>query len=314
MGVWSALFSGKQSNKLEDYEMVFVKWDPDGKEYGPYTLDYLITNSWSGPPVIGRFEGQNRWRNYSYFLEMFDHIAASEEQVKCLDSYGVSVNKSFLLFRDADAMIKIEENKICDARAAARKEKEGHPATKAALKKLDSLGIIYREGVTRAEAKALVDEYETTQELQALVGRLGKYGIRISEGAASISEDRDPENDMARIEQIENFVDLLDQLKELGATCPLPETLDINDLPDLSDRIGTAIFEAEDAESQLQGREFLAGDEWYKLIGRLPQKQLNALKDEIFRTALSESWDFEQNILKCIATHLPDVTLKIIED
>ena len=91
MGLFSSLFSQKGSTKPEDYEPLFVRWDRDGKEYGPMQFADSLLRDWSGPPKWGRFEGESRWRDYSHFLKILDRLDASQEQIAFLEAQGIEI-------------------------------------------------------------------------------------------------------------------------------------------------------------------------------------------------------------------------------
>ena len=84
-------------------------------------------------------------------------------------------------------------------------------------------------------------------------------------------------------------------------------------MAEFNHKIQSAIDDGDDAEGQIEDREFLVGFDEYRLVGKLPKKQLNAAIRNVVENALRGKWDFERDILGCVKTYLPNVRLKTIE-
>lgn len=313
MGFLSSLFSQKGSTKPEDYQSIFVKWDRHGKEYGPLQFADLILRDWSGPPRWARFDGEKRWRDYSYFLKTIDRLGASQEQIAFLADQGIETDEATLGFKEALQLVERRREELREIRAAERKEKEKLPATKYTRKKMDKCGVEYPEDVTRAQAKKLLADYEDVQQFRKLVRKLAKRGVSVPDSVLSGQGGESLRDGMSIIDHLETLPDLLDQLGELRVEYSVPDEINLRTVSMFNRRVEAAIDEAEDAEDQIKDRELFASDDEYRVVGKFPKKQMDAVKKEIIEKALQGRWSFERDILACIETHLPDVRLRVVD-
>ncbi len=170
MGFLKFLFKSSRSERPEDHDKIYFRWEIDGQEYGPLFFDYMITRKRSRrPPIEGRYENENNWRKYEYFLKVLDNLKASQDQLGLLRKYDISVDESNLKFRDAIKIIENKEEEFRIQRATEKKEKEKLPATRNTLKKLESYGIKYSENITRSEAKLLISSYDEKEQVKEVV-------------------------------------------------------------------------------------------------------------------------------------------------
>ena len=99
MGFLKSLFKSGCSEKQEDYDKIYFRWEIGGQEYGPLFFDDMITRNWSGPPIEGRYENENNWRKYKYFLKLLDNLRVSQDQLGLLRKYDIFV--SAISYREA---------------------------------------------------------------------------------------------------------------------------------------------------------------------------------------------------------------------
>ncbi len=313
MGLFSSLFSQKGSTKPEDYERIFVKWDRDGKEYGPMQFDDLLLRDWSGPPKWGRFEGESRWRGYGHFLKILNRLDAAQEQVVFLEAQGIEIDAG-LSFKEALNLVELRQGELKEIRAAEKLEKEKLPATTHIRKKMAGCGIDYPDNVTRAQAKELLARYEDEQELLGLTKKLAKKGISIQNLVINAEAKESNKDNMSIVDHLGSLIDLLDQLDKLDVEYTTPSEINLTTVPAFNERVEAAIFEAENAEEEIKERELLVDCDTFRVVGKLPRQQMNCLQKEIIEKVLSNKWEFDRDIIGCIEAHLANVKLKPLDD
>lgn len=310
MGFLKSLFKSGNSNKPEDYHNIYFRWEIDGQEYGPLFFDDMITRNWSGPPIEGRFENENIWRKYDYFLEILDNLKVSQNQLSLLNKYNISVDESNLKFIDAIKLIEKKEEEHRKQRAIERQQKEKLPATRNTIKKLESFGIQFPENVTRSEAKILISKYEEKEQVKQILKDFGKRGIDIStkfDIEVSLGESA---NNFSFAQLLEDLNDHFASLSKFNVTYLLPEKLNAEFILEINNKIENALFDTEDAEEQIKDREFSTLESGYKIIGKLPKKNFQGFNKEIIEDHFEGNWDFERDILKLLKKHFPEIKLK----
>lgn len=289
MGLLKKLFGGKpESTRPDDYGAIYVRWDKDGKEYGPLGLEDLITRQWSGPPRHVRFENESGWSKYDRFEKLLDRLEASDDQASKL---GLEDGAPRPPFREA---IK----KIDELAEAERARKAALPATPHMRGKMDNLGISYPEDITREQAKQLVKEREAELAAEADLAQLRERGIDVADG----------------VEGAEELLYTLDEMKEIGVSVEVPRVASTDELKKLNSRYSDALMEADNAECEIEERELLIGCDEYKLVGALPKKGLAAIKHEVFRRAIAGEWNQDAMILDLVREHMPKVKIRVVED
>lgn len=310
MGFLKSLFKSGISNKPEDYQKIYFRWEVGGQEYGPLFFDDMITRNWSGPPIEGRFENENKWYKYDYFLGILDNLKVSQNQINILSKNNISVDVLNLKFREALKIIENKEEEIRKQRAIERQEKEKLPATNNTLKKLESYGIKYTEDITRSEAKILILKYEEKEKVKQIISDFNKRGIDISlkfDIEVALSESA---NEISFAELLEELNDLFTRLSEFDVTYSLPEKLDAALISEINNKIENALFDSEDAEEQVKDRDISTLEADFKIIGKLPKSNLVKFNKEIIEGHLQGNWDFERDILKLLKKHFPEIKLK----
>lgn len=310
MGFLKSLFKSDFSDKPEDYNKIYFRWEDGGREYGPHFFDDMITRNWSGPPIEGRFENENKWRKYDYFLEILNNLKASQNQLSMLHEYNVSVDKASLKFRDAIKIIKNKEEEIRKQRAVERQEKKKLPATKNTINKLKSYSINYSDNITRAEAKALISEYEEKEQVKQILSDFKKRGTDISSKFDIEASLKESANKFSFVELLSDLNDLFTRLSKFEVTYLLPDKLNAELVLEINNKIENALFDAEDAEEQIKDREFSTFDADYKIIGKLHKSNFQRFNKEVIESHLLGNWDFERNIFELLKRHFPEIKLK----
>lgn len=118
----SWLSSKKSSTKPEDYKKFYVKWTVNGHEYGPYSFINAVTRRWSGPPLMGRFVDEKKWRQYSYFLDIIEKLDATEDQKLLLKKLNITFDEENVKMLEAKKMISEKEKEIQREKEIERQE------------------------------------------------------------------------------------------------------------------------------------------------------------------------------------------------
>ena len=307
----SRIFTRHKSTNPADYGTIFLRWDPNGKEYGPYTFTDLLVRGWSGSPALGRFDEESRWRDYSHFLDILDHLDASTEQIKNLSDNNVNLGSATLNFKGAVILLEKQKQKQEETeharRALERVAKDQLPATPHIRKKMSSLSISYPDDITRAGAKELIARHQEEQALRKVVANLMSEGIQVPQ---CLIESRDMGCDLSLCEILEEFVDLIAQLRELGIVERPTMNESLQGLAKTTSAYLEAIDEAESAECDVEDKEIIVGSHHYRLVGVLPKKGIAAIKRSIVERHLAGEWSFDRDIVKLIEQHMPNVRLR----
>ncbi len=310
MGFFKSLLKSKLSEKPEDYKRIYFRWEVGGQEYGPLFFDDMITRNWSGPPIEGRFENENEWRQYAYFLKILDNLKASQNQLSMLNKHNINIDKENLKFREAIELIENNEDELRKQRAIEKQEKEKLPATRNTIKKLESYGIKFHDNITRSEAKILISKHEEKEQIKQIVKDFNKRGIDISSKFEIETSINESANKFSFTELLSDLNDLFTRLIEFDVTYTLPEKLNAELISKINNKIENALFDAEDAEEQIKDREIFVKEGDFKIVGKLPKSNMQKLNKEVIENHLQGSWDFERDVLKLIRKHFPDIKLK----
>lgn len=310
MGFLNSFFKDAISTIPEDYSKIYFRWEIDGKEYGPLFFDDMITREWSGPPIEGRFENENKWRNYSYFLNILYNLKASKKQIERIEKLEIPIDKSSLKFKEALELILNKEELNRQQRAIKKQEKENQPATKNILNKLKEFGIEYADNITNKEAKDLIVIHQEKSTIKQIVDNFLKRGKDISNKFDIETSLKDTSDKMSFVDLLEDLDDQCEELAKLNINISLPEKLNAVTISKINNKIENAFFDAEDAEEQIKDREFSTLEADFKISGPLPKNSFAKLKKDIIVNHLKGNWDFERDILDLLKKHFQDITLK----
>jgi hypothetical protein len=310
MGFLKSLFKSGCSKRPEDYDKIYFRWEIGGQEYGPLFFDDMITRNWSGPPIEGRYENEDNWRKYKYFLKILDNLMVSQDQLGLLRKYDISVDELSLKFRDALKMIEEKKEELRIKRSIEKKKKEKLPATKNTLKKLESYGIKYSDNITRSEAKLLISSYDEKEQVKQIISNFKKRGIDLSSKFDMDVVIEESVNNISFTEHLEELNELLMKLSKFNVAYSLPEKLSAESIFETNNKIENALFDAEDAEEQIKERFFSTLEADYKIIGKLPKNNIRNFIKDVIENHLQGNWDFERDILKLLRKHFPEIKLK----
>jgi len=310
MGFFNSLFKNEVSNIPEEYGKIYFRWEIDGTEYGPLFFDDMITRNWSGPPIEGRFENENKWRNYSYFSNILDNLKASNKQIQRIEKLEISIDKSNLKFKEALELILNKEEENRQQRAAKKQEKENQPATKNILKKLKEFGIEHANNITNKEAKDLIVSHQEKSTIKQIIANFLKRGKDISNKFDIETSLKDTFDKRSFVDLFEDLDDHYEELAKFDINISLPEKLNAVTISKINNKIENAFFDSEDAEEQIKDREFSTLDADFRISGSLSKNSFKKLKKDIIINHLKGNWDFERDILDLLKKHFPDITLK----
>jgi hypothetical protein len=311
----------KDPNKLGE---VLAKWDVEGKEYGPYSLEYILSKPWSDYPQIGKFEGHRRWRNFKYFLELADCLGPTLDQVAFLEKHDITFDRERTTLREAFNLVQnqesvlakqaIEVKRIFEAeRAIEKKRKDGLPATAHMRKKMSGFGIPFDDSVTRAEATQLVRVHEKRELFSETLSRIKKHGWCIEgqmDDAVFLETDG---NECSIADYLEDIVLELDEIEALKVEIAVQLSWDLAKVKNVSERLSNARFESENAEDELRERELLLGGREYRVKGRFPAKEMKGFRKLVFETSFQGNWVFERDLPKAMQEKFTDVRLEEVE-
>lgn len=345
MNLLSKLFGNQNSSDPKDYPKIIAKWDVEGEEYGPYLIEELYERKqyWSRIPDIGRFENENKWRKFTYFLKIADKLPVTEELAEKLNKHNVKADYGKLTYNEATDLLEAKRNE-------EKSQKDKSPATDQTKKQLKSLGIKFDENINRIDAKKLLDpvkgqlpatkqtikklegyniqipdnltrdkaaqliyEYEQAQELEIVNEKLKKRGLNIlNEYKFDDLLNLEIEETNA-VELLQDFDEKLSNLDQIGLDFKLPEKLDIDVIYKLNHKMEEALDEIEEAESQLEDKEIYTDNGGFKIVGTINKTSLKNIKEAILHKTIVSSWNFERDIEEMIIKHCPKVKLKEID-
>lgn len=313
MNIFKSLFKTKTSNRPEDYSKIYFRWDREGKEYGPLWFDDMITRKWSGPPLEGRFENESKWKPYSYFQKILSNLQISNEQISLMEKLGMSNINSELSFVDAVNNIQKRNEELSLQREKEREEKEKLPATKQTRKKLIDLGIEFDDNITRREAKELIGYYKDKEYLKEIFEFFKKNNITFVESLSVDAILKGVDDDLPSFDQLDEFYTTFESLDNTELHFDLPKKMNKADLEKLINQMYEAETDAEDVIEQLKERELFVGPVEYKVVGKLPEKQLKKIYTFVFNKYLANDWDIDRDLGDAIKTFLPEIRLKEIK-
>jgi hypothetical protein len=336
--IFSRLFKFRSSNP-DDYGKVYAKWDPNGKVYGPYSLEYIILSNWSSWPQLGQFEGEEKWRDFQDILEIIDRLKPTEEQTDFLRTHAPELNLDRIGFKETTELsqkyrIRHEERE----RQRKAKEKAELPVTDYTKKKLKAAGIPIPPGMTRGKANQLLERkadedavnvaldilraeqidtqrdalsLENAKNIQAMkkcLQDLKLKGFKTDDksllGALALTKDP---HDL--LYEAEGILDSAHCLEQMEVSHLFSEELTPDTITALFEALSKACWELENASEEIAEKRVFADDADYKLVGRIKKKELQAINTEIFKKALAGDWDHGRDIAKLLRKHAPSIRL-----
>jgi len=313
MNFFKSSFKTETSNNPEDYPKIFFRWDREGKEYGPLWFNDMISRKWSGPPIEGRFENESIWREYSYFEEILNNLKISQEQISKMTKIGITNIDPNMSFINSIKTIEIKKEEFRKKREEEREEKAQLPATNQTIKKLNSLGIKYRENITRHEANELIVYHKDKEYLSEIFNFLKKNNLDFIEQLSLDSVLKGSVENLPTFDQFDELFSTMQSLLNFDIDYNYPNTINKDEMEKLINRLNNAEFESEDIEEQLKDREIMIGSNEFKVVGKLPRNQLIKIRTHIINKFLADEWNSDRDLIKVIEIYLPEVNLKEIE-
>jgi hypothetical protein len=144
---------------IDKYAEIHTHYKEHDSHYGPYDFEKAASYDWEGKNPVIRFEGESKWHSIGVIKGVWDKCYASKKQTEKLKKAGVDFDDSAITFKQATWAI--DKLNVAKKEVAAKKRAINavKPATKNTLKKMDELGVKYKEGVTRAEADRLIEKH-----------------------------------------------------------------------------------------------------------------------------------------------------------
>ena len=175
MNLFKSLFQNNISENYDDYSKLYFRWEREGKEYGPLDFEDMLTRNWSNRPIEGRFENEQKWRDYSFLEKILNRLKISKEQISEMKKLGIESIDTNTSFIESVSIISSKREEIRKQRKQDREEKDKLPATKQSLKKLKDLGIDHPENITQGEAKSIIANYIDNEKDQERLIEIIKY-------------------------------------------------------------------------------------------------------------------------------------------
>ena len=145
---------------IDEYPQIYSHYKQFESTHGPYVFEKVYTYDYEGKNPEFYFEGAENTR-YSHddLKRIWGVCYASKKQNEKLKKAGVNFDESAITFKQATWAI--DKLNVAKKEVAAKKRAINavKPATKNTLKKMDELGVKYKEGVTRAEADRLIEKH-----------------------------------------------------------------------------------------------------------------------------------------------------------
>lgn len=315
MNIFKFLFGEK---RMIPYPRFYCKWNETCSfDYGPYDFRDILTRKWSGPPKIGRFENETKWRDFSYFLQILSKLKASQPQLKYLIENNIVYDMNEISMIEAEKLITADK-KIKRAETEARaQEKSLLPATKRTLNKLDKLGIPHREEISRKEADELIIKFYKRKRREEVLEEIHAAGILIPSDITNEELDELSTLGIPDEEELRDFNNNINKLKELGINCEIPRILSTNIIDDINSKIEGGLEVAEgiiidlkDPHGQLLDLE----SGIYEVHNISHDENFDMLKAEIITRYFSDEWDNDKQIKSAIKKFFPQASIKKIRD
>jgi len=313
MGFLKSLIKSEFSDKPEDYFKIYFRWERDGREYGPLGFEDMLTRKWSGPPIEGRFENGTKWREYSYFQNILTVLKISREQITEMTKMGIEQVDSNMSFKDAIKVIQLKNEELREKRVKERKEKEQLPTTKKTIKQLKDLGIEFNENITRVEAKRLISDYKDREYLTEIFSYLKKNKFTFVDQLEIDTVAKSSDASLPTFDQFDELYSTLQSLSDYKIEFNSLNSITKDEMEVFINRLYDAEFEAEDIEEQLKDREIMIGDDEFKVVGKLPKKQLLNIRTDIISRYLSGEWNSDKELMEIVNRHLPQLELRKID-
>ena len=317
MNLFKSLFQNNISENYDDYSKLYFRWEREGKEYGPLDFEDMLTRNWSNRPIEGRFENEQKWRDYSFFEKILNRLKISKEQISEMKKLGIESIDTNTSFIESVSIISSKREEIRKQRKQDREEKDKLPATKQSLKKLKDLGIDHPENITQGEAKSIIANYIDNEKDQERLIEIIKYFNSINFSIFNhlsiesiINED---DTTLPTLDQFEELYSSIKELLENQIKINFPKSLNRDEMDKFNNDLADAEFEAEDIEDQLKDRAIILGNDEFKVVGKLPKNQLLKIRTEIINRYLAGDWDQDKDLKEIILKHLPDLSFKEID-
>lgn len=145
---------------IDEYPPIYSHYKQLESTFGPYVFEKVYTYDYEGKNPEFYFEGaENRRYSHDDLKRIWATCYASKKQIEKLKKAGVDFDDSAITFKQATWAI--DKLNVAKKEVAAKKRaiNSVKPATKNTLKKMDELGVKYKEGVARAEADRLIEKH-----------------------------------------------------------------------------------------------------------------------------------------------------------
>ena len=153
-------FFSSERKSIDQYE-IMVFFDEWNKEYGPYKLDKAIHYEGLRNASSFRFVNSQEWQHFSMIKEIWSSALASEKQTKKLQKFGLDIGELEITNGFAvEALNKLDKAKY--------EVSETKPPTQLLKKKMKELGVEHTPGVTRAEARRLIESQAISNKCKYL--------------------------------------------------------------------------------------------------------------------------------------------------
>ncbi len=313
MSLFKSLFQNNISENYEDYSKLYFRWEREGKEYGPLDFEDMLTRNWSNPPIEGRFENEQKWKDYTFFEKILNCLKISREQISEMEKLGIEPVDPNISFKEAVSIINSKREEIRKQRKKDRDKKDKLPATKQTIKKLKDFGIVHSENITQGEAKRLIANFKDQEQLKDILKYFNDNNFSIFNHLSVENIINEDDKTLPTFDQFEELYTIIKTLMESQIKINFPESLNRDEMDKFITKLSDAEFEAEDIEEQLKDREIILGNDEFKVVGKLPKSQLLKIRTEIINRYLTGDWNPDKELKEIILKHLPDLTFKEID-
>jgi hypothetical protein len=202
-GLLRGLLSHKK-RRINEYKDVMVCFSEGGKEYGPYELNKALHYENIETAAHIRLASSSKRFDFKAMKSMWEEALASEKQCTELSKLGIEFDPSALNHLEAKKAI----DEIRDAK----------PPTPKMRKQLKELGVDKSKGLTRSQAKKLIDEKLTFERLAELKIK-NPQDLSLEEAKRLVAKK---EASLEKAEEKKRKKQLIEDLQNSGVVLKLP--------------------------------------------------------------------------------------------
>jgi len=278
-----------------------------------------LFREWSRDPLQGRFIDQQRWQSFRRFREILEELHASKDQIHELEKLGTLIESSETLsFSDAYHKIQaLKAQRRSKNRVNAVERDRGKP-TSYIRRQFKEYEFELPTDITHGQAKKILNDHRDRIRVDEQIANVEKslqaLGVEISERMDKDVLVRESESGLCPVDNLEIIADCCKKIPALASAIYWPKRFDGAFIEKLMNALESAVMEAEDAVDLIKDRELVLQQGDFRLVGKLPKKQLDILASDVATRALRGAYSEDRDMYDLVQHHLPDVELRDIDD